>query len=84
MKKIELGDEIFIKNREEADFIWNILINLGYCWNSGKKDFCYYEALPFTIQVIHNKKLMYLGMRKMSWMLTIDDFKYKKTMIDLE
>ena len=84
MKKIGLGDYIFIKNREEADFIWNILINLGYCWNSGKKDFCYYEALPLVIQVIDNKKLMYNNMWKMSWMLTIDDFKYKKSMIDLE
>jgi hypothetical protein len=84
MKKIEIGDEIFIKNREEADFIWNVLISLGYCWNSGKKDFYYYRELPLTIRVIDNKNLMYNTIGKMSWMLTIDNFKIKNKSLELE
>jgi len=82
MKKIVPGDEIFIKDKKEADFIWSILSKLGYCWNSGKKDFCYYRELPFAIQVRYNKKLGYCNMMKASYMLTIDDFKH--LIMDLE
>jgi len=76
MKKIRLGDNIFIKNRKEADFIWNILINLGYCWNSGKKDFFYYDKLPMVMKINDNGSLsFYKTALKFAYMLTINDFK---------
>lgn len=79
MKKFKVGQEIYIKDKNEADFIWSLLIKQGYCWNSGKKDFHYYKELPIAIIVNDYSKLSYSGFFSHPYplphMLTIEGFK---------
>lgn len=80
----EIGQEIFIKNKKEADIIYGLLRKEGYCWNSGKTYFDYYNLLPIVVRINSYKKLSYCKVyTKEKWMLSIDDF-IKNKYLDLE
>lgn len=79
----EAEQEIFIKNKKEADIIWSVLRKEGYCWSSGRTDFHYYSELPVVVRINTCNRLSYhTEYEKEKYMLSIDDFKIKH--LDLE